>query len=91
MNAPFTPGLTNTPLKTAVILLFRSAPPFVLYPDNPETIFEEFKTVLRNKAANAPKLIEKTASGPIKKLVFVDTELIGVSLQQGAMPVGMAG
>ncbi len=78
-----------TGLKTAVILLFRSAPPFVLYPENPDIIFEEFKTVLRNKNTATPKLIEKTASGPIKKLVFVDTELIGVSLQQGALPAGI--
>lgn len=79
----------SSSIKTAVILLFRSAPPFVLYPDNPDAIFEEFKAVLRAKNVATPKLIEKTASGPIKKLVFVDTELIGVSLQQGTMPVGL--
>ncbi len=73
-------------LKTAVILLFKSAPPFVLYPDNPDTLYEELKGVLRSASLAAPKLIEKQGTGPIKKVTFLDTELLGVSVQVGVAP-----
>jgi hypothetical protein len=73
-------------LHMAAILLFRSAPPFVLYPDDAEALYAELQGVIRNAKPNAPKLIEKTANGPIRKVCFIDTELIGVSVQMGIMP-----
>lgn len=73
-------------MQTAVILLFRSAPPFVLYPENAEAMYGDLQGVIRNAKPNAPKLIEKQASGPIKKVCFIDSELIGVSTQIGVMP-----
>lgn len=73
-------------LQTAVILLFRSAPPFVLYPENAEEMYTKLQGVIRNAKPSAPKLIEEKASGPIKKVCFIDTELIGVSTQLGVMP-----
>lgn len=73
-------------LSTAVILLFRSAPPFVLYPDDAEALYTELQGVIRNAKSSAPKLIEKKAAGPIKQVSFVDVELIGVSTQLGVMP-----
>jgi hypothetical protein len=73
-------------LKTALILLFRSAPPFVLYPDNPDQVYAELKSIIQAANSGQPKLIEKSASGPIKKVSFLDTELIGVSQQVGVLP-----
>lgn len=78
-------------LQTAVIMLFRSAPPFVLYPEDAEALYSELQGVIRNAKPNAPKLIEKKASGPIKQVSFVDVELIGVSTQLGVMPPIPAG
>ncbi len=73
-------------LKTAVILLFKSAPPFVLYSETPESLYEELKGVIRSVNVKAPKLIEKQANGPIKKVTFLDTELLGASIQVGVAP-----
>ncbi|MFN8614632.1 MAG: hypothetical protein U0003_01805 [Vampirovibrionales bacterium] len=73
-------------LQLAVILLFRSAPPFVLYPDDADSLYDELQGVIRNAQPGAPKLIEKLASGPIRKVCFIDTELIGVSVQMGLLP-----
>ncbi len=73
-------------LKTAIILLFKSAPPFVLYSEQPEALYEELKGVIRSVNMASPKLIEKQGHGPIKKVTFLDTELLGVSLQMGVVP-----
>lgn len=73
-------------LKTAVLLLFKAAAPVVVYPDNPEVFYDEIKKLIKAANPTAPKLIEKTGGGPIKKVAFLDTELVGVSLQVGVMP-----
>lgn len=73
-------------MKTALILMMRAAAPLVLYLDNPEALYEELKAVMRNAKPSAPKLIEKSANGPIRRVAFLDTELTGVSLQVGVAP-----
>ncbi len=84
MSAPQKPPPPN--LQTAIILLFRSAPPFVLYPEDAEAMYAEMQTIIRSAKPTAPKLIEKSAQGPIRKVCFIDTELVGVSTQLGVMP-----
>ncbi len=83
MSAPKPPPPN---LQTAIILLFRSAPPFVLYPEDAEAMYTDMQNVIRSAKPTAPKLIEKQAHGPIKKVCFIDTELVGVSTQLGVMP-----
>ncbi|MBK8190001.1 MAG: hypothetical protein IPK79_06080 [Vampirovibrionales bacterium] len=73
-------------LKTALIVMMRASAPLVLYPDNAEALYEELKAVIRNAKPSAPKLIEKTANGPLKRVALLDTEITGVSLQVGMAP-----
>ena len=79
-------GMPPSNLKTAVLLLFKSSAPVVVYSDNPEILYDEVKKIIKAANASAPKLIEKTGAGPIRKVAFLDTELAGVSLQVGVMP-----
>ncbi len=79
-------GMSASNLKTAVLLLFKSSTPVVVYPDNPESFYDEVKKVIKAANGASPRLIEKTGGGPIKKVAFLDTELAGVSLQVGVMP-----
>jgi hypothetical protein len=66
----------------SVLLFLRSmAAPVVLYGDNPTQLYEELKQVIRAASAQSPKLIEKPGAGPLKKVAFLDTDVMGVAMQ----------
>jgi hypothetical protein len=66
-----------------VVLVFLSslAAPVALYAESPLTLFEEIKRIMQQAQVSAPKLIEKTGMGPLKKVAFLDINVIGVALQ----------
>lgn len=68
--------------KAVLILMKHSAPPLVLYVDNPEELYEDLKQAIRTANNSMPKLIEKQAKGPVKNLSVLDTQLAGVALQE---------
>lgn len=76
----------NTPQvksrKAVLVLMKHSAPPLVLYVDNPEELYEELKTAIKSANTAMPKIIEKTAKGPVKNFSVLDTQLAGVAIQE---------
>jgi len=67
--------------KSVLVIMKHSAPPLVLYVDNPEELYEDLKSAIRAANPTMPKLIEKTAKGPVKNFSVLDTQLAGVALQ----------
>ena len=66
--------------RTAVILFLKgSATPIVMYFDNPQAVYAEFKQLMKSPT---PVLVEKEPMGPIKKLCFVSTQISSVVLQE---------
>lgn len=68
--------------KALLILMKIVAPPLVLYVDNPDEAYAEIKNIIEEADQRAPKLIEKTGKGPLKKLAILDTQIAGVALQE---------
>ena len=65
-----------------LVLMKHSAPPLVLYVDEPEALYEELKTAIKSANNAMPKLIEKQAKGPVKNFSVLDTQLAGVAIQE---------
>ena len=76
----------NTPQvktrKAVLILMKHSAPPLVLYVDNPDELYNELQLAIQCANNTRPKLIEKQANGPVKTLAVLDTQLAGVAIQE---------
>ena len=68
--------------KAVLILMKHSAPPLVLYVDNPEELYDELKQAIKSANNAMPKLLEKQAKGPVKNLSILDTQLAGVAIQE---------
>ena len=68
--------------KAVLVLMKHSAPPLVLYVDNPEELYEDLKAAIKSANSAMPKLIEKTAKGPVKNFSVLDTQLAGVAIQE---------
>ena len=68
--------------KSVLILMKHSAPPLVLYVDNPDELYEDLKQVIKTANTAMPKLIERQAKGPVKNFVILDTQLAGVAIQE---------
>jgi hypothetical protein len=87
-------GFMPKPLQTALlnqaVLLFLKglASPVVLYKEDCAAFYAELQQVLKLANPQHPKLIEKEGMGPLSRVSFLDTELIGVALQS-APPPGM--
>ena len=64
-----------------MIFLKGSAAPIVLYADNPQVLYDELRQTIKVANASSPKLIEKPGIGPLKKVSFLDTDVMGVALQ----------
>jgi len=65
-----------------LIFLKVVGPPIVLYTDDTDAMYDEMLQIIANANENAPKLIEKTAKGPVKKLAVLDTQIAGVAIQE---------
>ncbi len=76
----------NTPQvktrKAVLVLMKHSAPPLVLYVDNPEELYEDLKKAIKSANVSMPKIIEKQAKGPVKNFCLLDTQIAGVALQE---------
>jgi len=68
--------------KSVLVLMKHSAPPLVLYVDNPEELYDELKAAIKSANNAMPKLIEKQAKGPVKDFSVLDTQLAGVAIQE---------
>lgn len=79
MASQFAQG--NIQIKTSLLIFLKgSVAPIVLYFEDPKKVYDDLQKVL--KAASAPKMIELDASGPIKKVSLVSTEISGLALQE---------
>lgn len=66
----------------AILVLLKSlATPIVLYADVPTQLYEELKGIISSAKPGAPRLIEKPGVGPLKKVAFLDTDILGVAMQ----------
>ena len=81
---PPVPGISIK--KPVLIFLKIVGPPLILYVENSEALYNELKTIIANANEKAPKLIEKTGNGPLKKLAVLDTQIAGVALQEENIP-----
>jgi hypothetical protein len=68
--------------KPVLIFLKVVGPPIVLYTDDSETLYDELVKIITEANEKSPKLIEKTAKGPVKKLAVLDTQIAGVAIQE---------
>jgi hypothetical protein len=69
-------------MQMSVLVFLKSlATPLVLYSENPTTLYDEIKQIVRSANLQSPKLIEKQGVGPLKKVAFLDTEVSGVAVQ----------
>ena len=76
------PPITSTAAHHVVLVFLNSlAAPVALYTDNPVALYEEMKRIIQGANEKSPKLIEKTGQGPLRKVSFMDTQVIGVALQ----------
>ena len=65
--------------RTALVLFLKgAATPVVLYFDNPQVVYQEFKQLMKSPS---PVLVEKEANGPVKKICFVSTQIASLVLQ----------
>lgn len=64
-----------------MIFLKNMAAPILLFSENPIALYEDLKKVIEKANPQAPKLIERPGTGPLKKVSFLDTQLSGVALQ----------
>jgi hypothetical protein len=71
--------------RTGLLVFLRGlASPVVLYGEDPTALYEDLKNVMRQCSSTQPKLIERSGTGPLGKVVFLDTELVGCALQNEA-------
>jgi hypothetical protein len=77
------PPQTQTKSKKPVLIFLKVVgPPLVLYVDNNEVLYQELKQAIVSANDQAPKLIEKTGKGPLKKIAVLDTQIAGVAIQE---------
>ncbi|MDD3436356.1 MAG: hypothetical protein PHC64_04295 [Candidatus Gastranaerophilales bacterium] len=73
-------GTPQVKTRTALLIFIKgSSAPIVLYLENPQAVYEEFQQLLRS---NSSTIIEKEATGPIKKLSFSASQISAVALQE---------
>ena len=76
------PPISSTASHHVVLVFLNSmAAPVALYTDNPVALYEDMKRTIQQAKEGSPKLIEKTGLGPLRKVSFLDTQVIGVALQ----------
>lgn len=69
--------------RSAVLILLKGvAPPMVFYVDDHDAVYNDIKQIIKNASPQAPKLVEQTSKGPLKKLCVLDTQIAGVVIQE---------
>lgn len=72
-------GTPQVKTRTALLVFIKgSSAPIVLYLENPQTAYEEIQQLVKTQSST---LIEKEASGPIKKVSFLANQVSAVALQ----------
>lgn len=72
-------GTPQVKTRTALLVFIKgSSAPIVLYLENPQAAYEEIQQLVKTQSAT---LIEKEASGPIKKVSFLANQISAVALQ----------
>jgi hypothetical protein len=70
----------NIKKRTSVLVFLKgSTAPLVLYVENPETLYEELKQVIKSTTA---VLVEKETQGPLKKVCFISNQVASVAIQE---------
>ena len=82
MTQHFPNGQQIKTRKAVLILMKHSAPPIVLYVDDPDELYNDLKNVIKTANAALPKIIERQAKGPVKNFCVLDSQLAGVALQE---------
>lgn len=66
-------------IRTGIYVFLKESPnPIVLYFENPQQAFEELKQAMKSAS---PVLVDKTATGPIKRLCVVSNQIKGLAMQ----------
>lgn len=66
--------------RTALLIFIKgSAAPAVLYVENPQATYEEIQQLIKTQSST---IVEKEATGPIKKLTFNANQVAAVALQE---------
>lgn len=72
-------GTPQFKTRTALLIFIKgSSAPVVLYVENPQAMYEELQQVIKGQTSS---IIEKEATGPIKKLTFHASQISAVALQ----------
>lgn len=72
-------GTPQVKTRTALLIFIKgSSAPIVLYVENPQATYEEIQQLVKGQS---PTLIEKEATGPIKKVSFLANQISAVALQ----------
>ena len=80
MAQQFAPQQYKTRLVLLVFLKGASAP-MVLYFEDPKAVFDEILPLIKNQST-VGKLIEKDATGPIKKVAIMSNQIASIALQE---------
>jgi hypothetical protein len=73
----------QTQIKTPVLLFLKVVgPPLVLYVDNHEEFYKEIIEIIKSTNEKSPRLIERTANGPLLNIAILDTQIAGVAIQE---------
>lgn len=80
MAQQFPPPQYKTRLALLVFLKGASAP-MVLYFEDPKAVYDEIMSIIR-VPSTVGKLIEKEATGPIKKVAIMSNQIASVALQE---------
>jgi hypothetical protein len=68
--------------KPVLIFLKNGGPPLILYVEDTEAVYNEFKQIIAEAKNSSPRLIEKAGKGPLKKIVVIDTQIAGIAIQE---------
>lgn len=72
-------GTPQFKTRTALLVFIKgSSAPVVLYVENPQAMYEEFQQIIKGQTST---IIEKEATGPIKKLTVQGNQISAVALQ----------
>jgi hypothetical protein len=68
-----------------LVMLKHLGSPVVLYTDQPRALYDDLKRLMLNASPESPKLIERDANGPLQRVCFLDTDIVGLALQTDSL------
>ena len=67
--------------RVLLVFLKGASAPMVLYFEDPKAVFDEILPLIKNQST-VGKLIEKDATGPIKKVAIMSNQIASIALQE---------